>query len=65
MIKNKYIAFGMFIAFALIFWNFLDVLFSALISHTTYVFAPGRGLILPLVTACVVGYFTILRRFDD
>lgn len=63
--KNKYIAFGMFIAFALIFWNFLDVLLSALISHTAYVFEPVRGLIMPLVTALAVGYFTILRRFDD
>lgn len=65
MNRNKYIAFALFIGFALIFWNFLDVLFSALISHTTYVFTPTRGLIMPLVTAIVVGYFTILRRSED
>lgn len=65
MIRKRWIAFAVLIAFALVFWNFLDVIFCALISHTVYAFTPARGFFMPLAMAAAVGYLTILRHSDE
>ena len=59
--NKKYIAFLLFLVICVIMWNFLDLLFGALISHTAYHFNVKDGLISPLILAAVTGYFFVLR----
>jgi len=62
MIKNKYAAFILFIIAFLAFWNLLDYLYSAFITRSSYQFAAGSDLVLPVVAAVVVGYILFLRK---
>lgn len=62
MVKNKTLAFVLFIALFLIIWNLLDFLYSALITGNGYGFAAGGDLFIPLVVSVVVGYLFFLRK---
>ena len=62
MVKNKTLAFVLFIALFLIIWNLLDFLYSALITGNGYGFAAGGDLFIPLVVSVVVGYLFLLRK---
>ncbi len=65
MIKNKYIAFGLFVVLFMAFWNLLDYLYSTFIAKSAYQFGAGIDLGLPIVVAIVAGYFAFLRKKAD
>lgn len=64
MIKNKIVAFCLFIAIWMAFWNIADYLYCAFITKSTYRFTTGNDLLVPLIVSVVVGYFVILRKKD-
>lgn len=64
MIRNKYVAFALFVVVVLVFWNILDYLYSAFITHGQYSFSTYADLIIPLAPAIVVGYMKLLRKKD-
>ncbi len=65
MIKNKYVAFVLFVIFTLAFWNLSDYLYTAFITKEAYHFTVGSDCALPVVVALVVGYLIFLRRNSD
>jgi len=60
--KNKYIAYGLFLILFTVFWNLLDFLYATLITHSGYRFGVGTDLFIPLVVAGVLGYLLFLRK---
>ena len=65
MIRNKYAAFILFIIAFLAMWNLLDYLYSTFITGSSYQFAAGSDMGLPVVAAVVVGYILFLRKKSD
>ena len=61
MIKNKKLAFGLFVVLFMAFWNLLDFIWTAVISKGAYHFSGGSDLAIPLVLAIVTGYILFLR----
>ncbi len=64
MIRNKYVACVLFVIAFLVFWNLLDYLYSAFITHSAYHFAAGSDLALPAVIAVILGCLLFLRKKD-
>lgn len=62
MIKNKVVAFILFLVLFLVFWNMLDLLYCAVITRSSYHFAGLGDLGLPVIIAAVVGWLLILRK---
>ena len=62
MIKNKVVAFILFMVLFLVCWNMLDLLYCAVITHSSYHFAGLGDLGLPVVVAAVIGWLLILRK---
>lgn len=60
--KNKYAVYGLFVILFMAFWNLLDFLYSALITHSGYQFGAGSDLLIPLVVALGSGYLLFLRK---
>ena len=60
--KNKYIAFGLFLILFMALWNLLDYIYATLITHSGYRFGAGTDLLIPLVVAGVSGYLLFLRK---
>ena len=65
MIRNRYVAFGLFVVVALAVWNLLDYLYSIVITRSVYQFAIGSDLGFPVVVAAVVGYLLFLHKKTD
>lgn len=65
MIKNKYVAFVLFVVAFLALWNLADYLFTTFITRGTYQFAVGIDGVIPAVIAVVCGYFLFLRKNSD
>ncbi len=62
MIKNKYLAFGLFIIIFVLFENLLDFLYSVFIIRSAYTFSVSVNLTAPLTIGAVVGYIIFLRK---
>ena len=62
MIKNKTVAFVLFIVVFLLIWNAVDYLYSAVITKSAFHFATGLDLIVPLVVSVVIGTLLFLRK---
>ncbi len=62
MIKNKVVAFILFVVLFLVFWNLLDLLYCAVITHSSYQFAGFGDLGLPAILAVTSGYLFFLRK---
>lgn len=62
MIKNKVVAFILFLVLFLVFWNMLDLLYCAVITRSSYHFSGLGDLGLPALVAAVCGYLLILRK---
>lgn len=62
MIKNKYVAFGLFAVVFLALWQLLDFLYNTFITKIGYQFSPIIDLIVPLAVAVTVGYLLLLRK---
>ena len=65
MVKNKYIAFGLFIIVFLAVWNLADYLYTTLITNGTYHFGAVVDGVIPVVVAIVVGFLLFLRKKSD
>ena len=65
MIRNKYVAFALFVVVALIIWNLLDYLYSTFITKSAYQFTVGGDLGFPFIGAVVVGYLLFLYKKAD
>ena len=62
MIKNEVVAFILFMVLFLVCWNMLDLLYCAVITHSSYHFAGLGDLGLPVIVAAVIGWLLILRK---
>ena len=62
MIKNKYVAFGLFVALFLALWQLLDFLYNTFITKIGYQFSPIIDLTIPLVVSVTIGYLLFLRK---
>ena len=58
MIKNRYVAFVLFLVFFVVFWNLSSLLFH----RGNFQFNTVNDLLVPFVTAVVVGYLSFLRE---
>ena len=65
MIKNKYVAFVLFVVIFLAFWNLADYLYTTFITSGTYHFAAGTDGALPVGIAIVSGYLLFVRKNSD
>ena len=65
MIKNKYVAFVLFVIAFLAFWNLADYLYTTFITNGTYHFTAGADGALPVVSAIIPGYLLFLRKNSD
>ena len=65
MIKNKYVAFILFIIIFLAFWNLADYLYTTFITSGAYLFSVGPDGLLPAVVAIVSGYLLFMRKNSD
>ncbi|MCR4962370.1 MAG: hypothetical protein K6B40_00660 [Firmicutes bacterium] len=62
MMKNKYIAFALFVVLVIAFWNLFEYLFSTFITGNVYQFSAGNDLGFPLAVAAVMGYLLFLHK---
>ena len=62
LIKNKYLAFGLFVALFLVLWHLLDCLFNTFITGKGYQFSPIIDLVVPLAVSVTVGCILFLRK---
>ena len=62
MIKNKYVAFGLFVAIFMAFWHLLDFLFNTFITGKGYQFSPVIDLVIPIAVSITVGFVLFLRK---
>ena len=62
MIKNKYVAFGLFVVIFLSFWHLLDFLFNTFITGKGYQFSPAIDLVIPLAVSIAVGCVLFLIK---
>ena len=65
MIKNKYVAFVLFVIAFLAFWNLADYLYTTFITRGTYQFAAGTDGGVPAALAIVSGYLLFVRKNSD
>ena len=65
MIKNKYVAFVLFVIVFLAFWNLADFLYTTFITNGAYHFTAGIDGALPVGVAIVSGYLLFVRKNPD
>ena len=65
MIKDKKLAFGLFVVLAVVLWNLLDYLWSAFITGSPYHFSLGTDVGVPLLPAIIIGYLLFLRNKEE
>ncbi len=61
MIKNKYLAYALYVAAFIAFWNAADFVCATWITRSGYHFSALRELVEPLLVGAEIGYFAILR----
>lgn len=64
MIKDKRVAFVIFVIAFVAIWNLFEVLYATLITKSTYQFTVLNDIGLPLLGACILGYIFFLRNND-
>lgn len=62
MIKNKNVAYMLFVVLFVVCWNILDLIYSAVITKTAYQFQSASDLGAPLIMALMIGYLLFLRK---
>ena len=65
MIKNKKLAFVLFVVLFLMAWNMLDYLYSVALTRSAFRFSSGTDLLLPLIISVVTGALLFLREKKD
>ena len=61
MIRNRYLAYALYVATFVVFWNLLDYLLGTFLIGSGYRFTVARELVEPLVVGALIGYFAYLR----
>ena len=56
MIKNRAVAFAIFVVVFMAFWNLLEFLWCTFLTHEPYRFEPLRSLAVPAVSALIVHF---------
>ncbi len=64
-VRNKYVAFVLFIIAFLALWNLADYLYTSFITRETYHFAAGADGVIPATLAIVSGYLLFIRKNSD
>ena len=62
MIKNRAVAFAIFVVVFMAFWNLLELLWCTFITKGDYHFSAGSDLGIPFGLALVLGYLLFLRN---
>jgi hypothetical protein len=62
MVKNRFVAFLIFVALFFIIWNILDLIFNAFITRSGYRFTTIGDVYLPLVLGLILGCLFFLRK---
>ena len=62
MIKNKYVAFCIFLVLSFALWQLLHFLYTTFITRSGYQFSPIIDLVVPLAVAITVGWLLFLRN---
>ena len=65
MIRNRIVAFGLFVVVFLLIWNLLDLLYASFIVGSAYQFKPVTDLAVQLITAFLIGYLLFLRKHEE
>ena len=65
VIKNKKLAFGLFVVLAVVLWNLLDYLWSVFIAGNPYHFSGATDVGIPLIPAIIIGYLLFLRNKEE
>ncbi len=65
MVRNKYVAFVLFVVAFLALWNLVDYLYTTFITNGTYRFAAITDGVIPAVVAIVIGYLLFVRKNSD
>ena len=65
MVKNKYVAFVLYVIAFLALWNLADYLYTTFIARGTYQFALGTDGAIPAAVAIISGYLLFLRKNSD
>ena len=62
MIKNKYVAFGLFVAIFMVLWHLFDFFFNTFITGKGYQFSPVIDLVVPIAVSVTIGCVLFLRK---
>ena len=65
MVKNKYVAFVLFVIAFLALWNLADYLYTTFITSGTYHFAVSSDGTIPAALAIISGYLLFVRKNSD
>lgn len=65
MIKNKKVAFILFVALVVLFWNILDFLYTSFIAGSAYQFTSSSDLGAPMIFGIMIGYLLFLREKSE
>ncbi len=65
MIKDKRVAFALYVVLFIVFWNIIDILWSRFAEGAGYDPATGFEIVTPLIVALVTGYlFTVAEQVN-
>ena len=65
MIKNKTVAFVLFVVVFLLVWNVLNYIYGSYISGSGYQFEASKGIGMPSIISIMIGYLLFLRKKDQ
>jgi hypothetical protein len=64
MIKNKSVAFVLFVVLCILLWNILELIYASFITKSGYHFDPAKSIGTPAAVSIMVGYLLFLRKKD-
>lgn len=65
MIKNKTVAFVLFVVIFMALWNVLELIYGNVITGNGYSFEASLDLGTPAIIAILSGYLLFLRKKDE
>lgn len=63
-LKNKYLAYALFIVIVVGFFNLFDYIYSEFITKSGFQFTAAADIGLPALVAAIMGYLLFLRKKD-
>lgn len=65
MIKNKSVAFVLFVVLCIVLWNVLELIYASVITKSGYQFDAAKCIGAPAILSILVGYLLFLRKKDE